>query len=257
LTLSHHRAGRGEPLVLIHGIGSQWQVWRPLIDRLAAERDVIAIDLPGFGDSPPLPAGVDATPYALTDAVVEFLDELGLEQPLVGGNSLGGLIALELARRGRARAAVPISPAGFQLPRERAFSTSRLWVEVRGARALLRQSPELVRNPVARTALFAGMVAKPWRVPPDDAVGMFTNLARSPGFDAALTALGRFTFAGGDDVRVPVTIVWGNRDLLLIPRQAERAARVIPTARLIRLPGAGHVPTYDAPDELAEILLAA
>ena len=54
---------------------------------------------------------------------------------------------------------------------------------------------------------------------------------------------------------MPVTIVWGNRDYLLLPRQAERAARVIPGARLVRVRGAGHVPTYDQPDELTRIVL--
>src|SRR4051794_39622459 len=96
--LNHHREGSGEPLVLIHGVGSQWQVWSPLIPLLAPHRDVIALDLPGFGESPLLPGGVEPDPYALTDAVVQFLDELGLERPPVVGNSLGGLIALELAR---------------------------------------------------------------------------------------------------------------------------------------------------------------
>jgi pimeloyl-ACP methyl ester carboxylesterase len=105
--------------------------------------------------------------------------------------------------------------------------------------------------------LFGGMMAKPWLVPPDAAVEAFANLARSPAFDATLEILGRYTYSRGGEVRVPVTIVWGNRDFLLIPRQGPRAARVIPTARLVRLPSAGHVPTYDAPDELARILLAA
>ena len=241
---------------MVHGIGSQWQVWSPMIPLLRREREVIALDLPGFGSSPALPDDVEPTPYALTDAVVKLLDELGLEKPLVVGNSLGGLITLELAKRGRARAVVAICPSGFALPRERKWSTARFRTEVPLARRIVRRKPEAVRNPVARTALFAGFMAYPWRVPPDEAVGMFRNLATCPAFDATLDALEFFTFQDGDQIDVPVTVVWGNRDYLLLPRQAERAARVIPNARLVRVKGAGHVPTYDQPEQLARIVLA-
>src|SRR5690348_1989590 len=126
--LSHHRVGRGEPLVLLHGIGSQWQVWRPLFDLLAPHREVIAVDLPGFGDSPALADGETPTPQRFAEKVIELMDELGVERPAVGGNSLGGWVALEIARHGRARAAVPMSPAGFGLPREQAWAKQRLTV---------------------------------------------------------------------------------------------------------------------------------
>jgi pimeloyl-ACP methyl ester carboxylesterase len=240
---------------MIHGIGSQWQVWQPLFGLLAPQRELIAVDLPGFGGSPALDSGREPTPEALTDAVVELLDELGLERPAVCGNSLGGLVALELARRGRASSVVALSPAGFQLPRERAWSTNRLRAEVRSARLLRRRNPAEERNPLVRTLLFGGMMAKPWRVPPDAAVETLANLADSPGFDAALEALSSYTFARGDEIRLPVTIVWPTRDLLLIPRQGPRAERVIPGARLVTLPRAGHVPTWDAPEAIARIVL--
>ena len=242
-------------MLLIHGLGSQWQVWQPMIPMLAREREVIAVDLPGFGDSPELPPGVDPTPYALADALVEFMDEAGLERPLVVGNTLGGLLTLELARRGRARAAVAICPSGFALPRERAFATRRFKTEVPLARRIMRRAPNLVRSRIARTVLFGGFIAYPWRVPPDDAVRMFGNLASCPGFDATLEGLSTFTFRDGQEIDVPVTIVWGTRDYLLLPRQARRAATVIPGARLIRVPRAGHVPTYDQPERLARIAL--
>src|ERR671925_414817 len=100
MSLAHERRGEGEPLVLVHGIGSQWQGWTPVLDALAREREVIALDLPGFGASP----GLDRrpTPEALAAAVGAFLDELDLADAHVVGNSLGGGIALELGRAGRA-----------------------------------------------------------------------------------------------------------------------------------------------------------
>ncbi|MDQ6606442.1 MAG: alpha/beta fold hydrolase, partial [Actinomycetota bacterium] len=97
MSLSHRRIGSGPPLVLIHGIGSRWQVWDPVFEPLARAREVIAIDLPGFGASPPPPPGTRAGAGSLTRLVAQFLDELGLQAPHVAGNSLGGQIALELA----------------------------------------------------------------------------------------------------------------------------------------------------------------
>lgn len=253
--LSHHRVGSGEPLVLIHGIGSQWQVWRPLFELLAPHRDVIAVDLPGFGDSPALADGDTPTPQRFAEKVIGLMDELGVERPVVAGNSLGGWVALEVARRGRARAAAPISPAGFGLPREQAWAKRRLRVERAFAKSQSDRAVPLIRNPITRTPLFAGMVAKPWAIPPDEAVGMYQNLGACPGFDATLIALHSATFSAGQEVTVPVTLMWGTRDYLLLPRQGPRALRVLPDGRLIRLKGAGHVPTYDAPDEIARLLL--
>ena len=72
--LNHHRAGEGPALVLIHGIGSRWQVWDPVLRQLASERDVIALDLPGFGASPMPPPGTPPGLESLTRLVGEFLD---------------------------------------------------------------------------------------------------------------------------------------------------------------------------------------
>jgi len=88
--LSYDRSGRGDPLVLLPALGSRRQVWAPVLDRLTAQREVVGLDLPGFGDaptqqSPGTPAGVGS----LTGLVSDFLDELGLERPHLAGNSLG------------------------------------------------------------------------------------------------------------------------------------------------------------------------
>ena len=107
------RSGSGPPLLLLHGLGHRWQAWEPVIDRLEAHHDVIAVDLPGFARSP-LPAGgiLTAMPLLLT-AVSEFLASEGIEGPHAAGNSLGGAIALELAAAGRATSVTALAPAGF------------------------------------------------------------------------------------------------------------------------------------------------
>jgi pimeloyl-ACP methyl ester carboxylesterase len=254
--LNHHRTGSGEPLVLIHGVGSQWQVWRPLFEHLSPVREVIAVDLPGFGDSPALPEGDPPTPQRLAETVIDLLDSLGVGRPAVAGNSLGGWVALEVARLGRARAVAGISPAGFGLPRERNYAGRRLRVERAAARFVATRAPGLVRSAAGRTLLFGTMTARPWAIPPDEGLGMLENLGGSPGFDATLNALDRMTFSAGQEIRVPVNVLWGKRDSLLLPRQAHRAVRVLPDARLTWLKRAGHVPTYDSPAEISRHLLA-
>src|SRR5918992_4234493 len=136
MDLDHHRGGTGEPLVLIHGIGHTWRGWKPMLPHLEPRFDVLAVDLPGFGHSPPLPAGTEPTPEALADAVERAMDEAGFDRAHVAGNSLGGWIALELARRGRALTVTAISPAGLQHKREKAWGRSMLLAMHWGARNL-------------------------------------------------------------------------------------------------------------------------
>src|SRR5450759_1003092 len=111
MSISHHREGTGPPLVLLHGIGHHWQAWRPVIALLSNDFEILACDSPGFGRSEPLATGVEPTIPAYVDAFERFFSELGLERPHVAGNSMGGAIALALARRRAVRSATAIAPA--------------------------------------------------------------------------------------------------------------------------------------------------
>ncbi len=152
--LDHHRGGSGEPLVLIHGIGHTWRGWKPMLPYLEQSFDVLAVDLPGFGRSPSLPPGTEATPEALADVVEQAMDHAGFDEAVVCGNSLGGWIALELARRGRATSVVAISPAGLQHTRERGWGRNILLGMRWGARNLRAPDP-LLRSALG-PFLFAG-----------------------------------------------------------------------------------------------------
>jgi pimeloyl-ACP methyl ester carboxylesterase len=253
--LNYHRVGSGPPLVLIHGIGSRWQMWQPVLDRLAVERDVVAIDLPGFAASPAPPPGTPAGMESLTRLIVEFFGETGLERPHVAGNSLGGWISLDLARQGVVRSATALSPAGFHNAAEAVYERVSLWLAVRGARLLCTRPARLAASPRARKALFGQMAARPDKVPREDVAPTLRALAHAPWFDDTLTALLDQRFIGGKRIEVPVTIAWGEIDRLLLPRQAARAARAVPRARMVTEWGCGHVPTYDDPDQIARILL--
>ena len=253
--LNHHRVGSGPPLVLIHGIGSRWQMWEPVLRRLASGRDVIALDLPGFGASPMPAPGTPPGIASLTRLVGEFLDGLGVQQPHVAGNSLGGLISLELAKQGRVRSATGLSPAGFYNDREAAYARLSLKMTVRTSRLLAPRADRLCASPLIRTLTFSQVVAKPRMLGAADAAASVRALAEAPWFDDTLPAIAEDRFAGGEAIQVPVTIGWGAKDRLLLPRQGRRAVRMIPGARLVTLTGCGHVPTYDDPEQVARVLL--
>ena len=113
MALAYSRAGSGPPLVLLHGIGHRRQAWGAVLDRLTPHRDVIAVDLPGHGESPPLDIAGRSAIAALAEDLTGFLDQLGLDRPHVAGNSLGGRLALETGALGRAASVTALSPAGF------------------------------------------------------------------------------------------------------------------------------------------------
>jgi pimeloyl-ACP methyl ester carboxylesterase len=253
--LNHHRAGSGEPLVLIHGIGSRWQVWEPILDRLASEREVIALDLPGFAGSPVPPPGTPAGVPSLTLLVGEFLDELGLDRPHVAGNSLGGWIALELAKLGRVRSATALSPAGFWNRSEAIYARTTLRASARLARALAPRADQILASPAGRRVAFSQVSAHPERISPADAAASVRALAEAEWFDDTLTASTQAAFEGGESLAVPVTIAWGDRDRLLLLRQARRAFAQIPLAKVLTLWDCGHVPTYDDPEQVVSVLL--
>src|SRR3954469_19257476 len=112
--LNHVRQGHGPPLLLLHSLGGSLIQWSPVMDRLAAEHEVIAVDMPGFGESPQLPQGVEPRAANLATAALDFYDSLGVDgKPAVAGISLGGGTAVECARQGGASAVVALCPAGF------------------------------------------------------------------------------------------------------------------------------------------------
>jgi pimeloyl-ACP methyl ester carboxylesterase len=253
--LAHDRRGSGPPLVLLHGIGHTRRAWDPVVDLLAAERELILVDLPGHGASPlparAAPLGVEE----LADVVERFIAGLDLDRPAVAGNSLGGALALELLRRGVARSAAALAPIGFWSRPARRYTIASL----RAARAvipLLRPVlPRLVQAAPVRAALLAQYFAHPARLSPSEAGRTITDFADAPGLVAILPYSRRYQFERGDELAGPVTVAWGDRDRLLIGRQFERAKEHLPRARHVALPGCGHVPMPDDPPAVASVLL--
>ncbi|AEV86413.1 abhydrolase [Actinoplanes sp. SE50] len=271
----HDRRGSGAPLLLIHGLGSHWQVWLPLLPLLSPHRDVISVDLPGFGASPPWPPAAVPGPVPrpapaspdgpgsvrhLADQVEAFLDSLGLDTVEVGGSSMGGGIALELGRRGRARTVTAFSPIGFWPTGGGRWCRFIVTAARAGATALDPLLPRLMATPAGRAALCSIFYAHPGRLDRDESLAAARALAAAPGFAAARSAFRRLTPWAATDPgalpTIPVTIAWGTRDAVLPYRnQALRARTALPAARHVPLPGCGHLPFPDAPAHCADLLL--
>lgn len=247
--LNHLRRGSGEPLVLIHPLGAELVVWEPVLARLARDRDVIALDLPGFGGSQALSNGSLPTPKVLAGSVASFLDELGLDRVHVAGNSLGGWVALELAKAGRALSVAGLCTAGFW---KRPLGPRPGGDVRRVGRALLPILPALLRSVRGRRLLLRSSVARPERVPPDAATRLVRSYITSPGFEGANSAMRAEVFSGMADIRVPVTLAWAEHDRLVA-----RPHTRVPEWRTVTLYGCGHVPTWDDPEQVARLLLLA
>ncbi|GAA3029131.1 alpha/beta fold hydrolase [Streptomyces glomeratus] len=255
VAVSYARVGSGEPLLLLHGIGHHRQAWDPVVDILATERDVIAVDLPGFGASPALPDGVGYDLASVVPALGALCEALGVDRPHVAGNSLGGLLALELGREKLVRSVTALAPAGFWTQAERRYAFTLLLAMRQAARAMPPPLVErLSRTAAGRAVLTSTIYARPGRRSPEAVVAETLALARAEGFAATLRqgTTVRFT---QDVPGLPVTVAWGTRDRILVRRQGVRAKQLIPGARLVRLPGCGHVPMNDDPALVARVIL--
>ncbi|OKK03281.1 alpha/beta hydrolase [Streptomyces sp. CB03234] len=255
VSVEYERMGDGEPLLLLHGIGHHWQAWQPVLEILAAERDVIAVDLPGFGRSPALPDGFAYDLSTVVSVLGALCEALDIDRPHVAGNSLGGLLALELGRKRLVRSVTALSPAGFWTESERRYAFGTLLAMRQGAESMPLPLIEwLSRSPAGRAALTSTIYARPGRRSPEAVVAETLALRDATGFRHTLAA-GRAVLFTHDVPGLPVTVAWGTRDRLLLRRQGVRAKRAVPAARLVRLPGCGHVPMNDDPALVARVLL--
>lgn len=248
IEMQHHREGTGEPLVLIHGVGHHWQGWQAVIPDLARDFDVLATDSPGFGESAPLRHAGPPTIHAYTDAFAHWFEAQGLDRPHVAGNSMGGAIALELARRGVVRSATAFSPAGFWNAAELRYAKVVLRTIASTPKPLRPATRLALRTAAGRKALLGLLIRWPERLTGDEAVATTEAAWAAPSFNAAIDAFHLYAYeqepAG---LAVPSTVAWGDHDRLLpFGRQAPRAKALVPEAEHLTL-GAGHLPMTDDP----------
>jgi len=252
--LAFTRSGTGAPLVLLHALGLSRRTWDPVIPGLAAHFDVIAVDLPGFGDSEPLPAPAEPLPAALAAAVAGLLDELGVTTPHVAGNSLGGWVAVELAAIRPVASLTLLSPAGLWRKGpplyDRASLRAARWLARHAAGSLSR----LVRYRLGRALVLGQTHGQPARLTPEYARATIRSLGTSPGFDAALKATAKRRIQATTPLGAPVTVAFGSRDRVLLPHQSRHVDQLPPGTYVQELPGCGHVPISDDPGAVIALI---
>ena len=249
----HYRKGQGEPLLLLHPFASTWRTWRPVADLLHRELDVFAPTLPGHWGGPAIKGRL--TPDAIVDGVERLLDAQGWESAHVAGNSLGGAIAIELARRGRARTVTAVAPAGGWKP--------RTWSEWRVGLFFLTRYPVLVAvRPIAealmhlptlrKIALFDAC-ANGDRVHASDAAHFVHAAVGCEINPALLWSVLRDGFSFPlDGVNCPVQLLLCEQDRVIPPaRYGRRFVEEIPNVAAETLPDVGHVPMVEAPEVIA------
>lgn len=257
MKMNYVRRGSGKPLLLVHGLGGTWRSWGPILDSVAAQREVIAIDLPGHGRTPPL-AG-ETSMRTLADALTDFLADHELTGVDAVGSSMGARLVLELARRGGVLGGViSLDPGGFWSGWQRHFFYASLWTSIRLVRLLQRPMPAMVSNAVTRSLLFAQFSARPWAIPAGLALSEMRSYAASPLFDELLYQLAYGEAQQGaarHSIPHPLVIGWGRRDRVCFPSQAKRALELFPDASLYWFDRCGHFPHWDAPQESTRLIL--
>ncbi len=253
--LNYHREGSGSPLVLVHGIGATWQCWLPMIAGLAERHDVIAPDLPGFGGS--VDQGV-AKPSLehFAKSILDLLDDLGIDEFHLAGNSLGGAVATELLRSGRVLSFHGVSPAGQTYGPYLTATKLLLRGAYYGSRLIAPIAPQLLKVRALRAAFLIQMLGKPWHVSADYALELVRGCAVGRGFEATLAS----AIPGDRGIDVPsydgpAQILWGTRDWILPLSSAARWVEQWPSVDFIPLPGLGHVPMHDDPRLINDLIL--
>ncbi len=257
-TIDYDRAGSGEPVVLVHGIGHRREAWGQVPALLlAAGYEVITVDLPGFGRSP-MPRRPDKASVKSTVTQLErFFDEIGLDRPHVIGNSLGGLMVLLLASNRTVRSATALSPAGFVPLRHLPWVTFALML-LKISSLLPRRIVRFASDRVwMRRISLRSLCVHPEKVPPEVAYGDALNLRSSPGFWPHMLRGPWLRYVDGVDSderpRVPTTVAWGDTDRLLLPSQARIARDRMPRAEHVTLAHCGHCPQVDDPDLVVRV----
>ena len=254
MTMHHTRSGRGKPLLLIHGLGGSHRSWDTVLAPLTKARDVIALDLPGHGQTP---AEADSGTF---NGLARSLDDWMVSESLEGidmvGSSMGARLVLEMARRGRAGAVVALDPGGFWQGWERTFFQTTITASIAVVRAMEPALPAITNNVAGRTALMLQLSAKPWALDPSLVLNELRSFAGTPTFNALVEDLATgSTQEGPARTDAPMVIGWGRKDRLCLPSQANRAMAAFPTAKMHWFAQSGHFPMWDQPmDTIKEIL---
>ncbi len=255
-----YHGGVGSPIVLVHGAGGTWRQWRPVIPLLEPCHEVLAVNLIGHWGGARQPLGVDASIDSFADGVERDMDRLGWQTAHVAGISLGGLVALELASRGRAHTCTAIATLGgwdrggdlgLRLV-ARSYGFFHLF-----ARLMAREPARWTRRPRLRRLLYWHHFARTDRMDPAETAHLIMGVANAPILGAFFEWTTRSEGPGGlDQIRCPVQLLFPTKDRILPRRRyGSRLIAAVPHAEVHDIQGAGHCATWDEPELVARQIL--
>lgn len=249
------RQGRGRPLLMLHGLGGSNRSWSTITGALSRDREVIAVDLPGFGQTPPLSG--ETSIATLADSVIAFMRQTGLQRPDMVGSSMGARLVLELARRGQAGAVISLDPGGFWSKLEKPIFETSIALSIRLVRALQPIMPTITGSSLGRTLLFPQFSAKPWSLSPQPTLDEMRDYARATRFDELLRSLAHGPEQEGmpQAPSRPLVIGWGRQDHVCFPGQSRKAMTLFPHAQLHWFDRCGHFPHWDQPEKTVDLIL--
>lgn len=232
-------------VILLHGFGSSLHTWEAWAGPLSSDHRVIRFDLPGCGLSPPDATG-DYSDARSIAVLLALMDKLGVAKASVVGNSMGGRIAWTFASEQRERVdkLVLISPDGFESP---GFEYGRK-PDVPATVRLMRY---VLPKPLVKMSL-APAYADP-KVMTDQLATRYYDLMRAPGVRDAMIARMEQSIRFDpvprlQAIRAPTLLLWGEQDKMIPFANSADYAKAIPDAKLIPLPGVGHLPQEEIPD---------
>jgi pimeloyl-ACP methyl ester carboxylesterase len=250
--LAFDRRGSGPILLLLHGTTSSRQVWAPMLPVLSAAADVIAVDLPGHGESP---AGSHSPP-GWARALVAFLDEEGIGRVKVAGHSSGGWAGLELAKLGRASHVLALAPAGLWRNRSPILTDLALSANWQLGRAAPRVAAALLRVRAVRALALRPISARPAEVPVETAVAAARVAATTDSFREHFRQTRRIRFTDGRDMSAAVRVIWGANDRIA-PAGKSRNVEELPADTIVETwQGCGHMLMWDAPERTVDAIRA-
>lgn len=242
-----------QPLLLLHGVGMSGAVWDGVAAHLSPRFDVIAPTAAGHRGGPAL--GARATVCHLVDVTERLLDDRGIDTAHIAGNSMGGWMAIELARRGRARSVCAISPAGFWTAGE--SDEKNATTQVRQIRRLALAT-RFIASPALRPARLRRWILRDIAEHADnlthrEAVAVMRDVVNCPAAEDLWPWVEQIEPM--PDLPCPITLAWAEKDHLLPPSvNGVVAQRRLPGAVYRVLPGVGHVPMIDNPRLCAELI---
>jgi pimeloyl-ACP methyl ester carboxylesterase len=253
-----HRGGAGPPLVLLHGFSDTWRMWELVLPALERRHDVLALTLPGHAGGPPLPDVFDAG--LMPDAVERAMDAAGFETAHIAGNSMGGLVALQLAARVRARSVVAFAPAGGWARGDDSYKPLLAFqaTMVEQAKAGAPHAHAIVSTADGRRRATRLSTVNFEHIPAELLAHQLLGIAGCTGA-RRLTDYGiREGFRlDAASIACPVRIVWGTEDKIVPWPESARRFREdrLPHADWVELEGVGHCPPLDVPLEAAQLIL--